>query len=77
MVKQANQIKHIVRNGLVDIQYQARKIVNQADKAIVAIQRMVRQADDILARCKEMEEALDKVEAEDKEEQRKVFRAEL
>ena len=66
-----------MRNGLVDIQFQARKIVNQADKAIVAIQRMVRQADDILARSKEMEGALDEVETEHKKDQKKGFRAEL
>ncbi|GAH07315.1 unnamed protein product, partial [marine sediment metagenome] len=41
-------INHIVRNGLIDLQYKARMIA--------------RQADGILNRCKEMEAALDKVE---------------
>ena len=66
MVEKQNQINHIMRNGLVDMQFQARNIVNQADKAIVAIQRMVRQADEVLARSKEMEGALDRVEEEEK-----------
>lgn len=65
-MEKSNQINHIMRNGLVDLQYKARNIDNQADKAIVAIQRIVRQANEILARCKEMEVALDKVEEEEK-----------
>ena len=52
-----------MRNGLVDIQYQA--------------QRIGREIDHILKRCKEMEEALNKVEEENKEDQKKAFRSEL
>jgi hypothetical protein len=43
-----NEIKHIMRNGLVDLQYAARKAGQMIDR--------------ILSRCKEMEEALGKVE---------------
>ena len=52
-MEKSNQLNHIMRNGLVDIQYQARTIG--------------RQVDNMLRRCKEMEEALDKVEKEDKD----------
>lgn len=53
-----NQINHIMRNGLVDLQYAARKAGQMVDK--------------ILSRCKDMEEAWDRVEKEDKEEQKKA-----
>jgi hypothetical protein len=63
LMKKRNDINHIMRNGLVDIQYVARKAGQMVDR--------------ILARCKDMEEALDKVKEKNKEEQKKAFRAEL
>ena len=52
-MEERNQIHHIIRNGLIDIQYKARMTA--------------RQIDGILNRCKEMEEALDKVEKDQNE----------
>ena len=50
-MEKSNHINHIMRNGLIDIQWKAHNIA--------------RQADDILKRCKEMEAALDKVDKDE------------